>query len=166
MKVQPGHFSQVDEILLGLAAHEVLFADIGHYLFGFKDEELFDILASPDEWSAYDYQLARRVLSERGIDVDAKLLELLKKTRLQELAQPEGKQTTNVWLGYAFALLGGVVGLFIGWNMVTAKKTLPNGERVSVFSDSDRSHGKAIIALSLITMVVWALWARGGVLWD
>ncbi|GHB65358.1 hypothetical protein [Persicitalea jodogahamensis] len=164
VKVHPSRFSEVNELLHDMAADEVRFVDTSHYLFGFKDEELFDILASPDEWSAFDYQLARRVLSERGIDVDARLLALLKKSRLEELAQPEAKQTANVWIGYLFALFGGVVGIFIGWNMATTQKTLPNGERVYTFGESDRRHGKAIIVLGVVMVVVWALWKRNSIL--
>ncbi len=160
VRVQPASFSRVNELLHDTAASEVLSAEGDHYLFAFKDEELFDILASPDEWSAYDYQLARRILRERDIDVDTKLLELLKKSRMQELAQPEEKQTANVQLGYLFALLGGVVGLFIGWNMTTARKTLPNGERLFVFQESDRRHGKWITGLSVISLIFWLLFVR------
>ncbi len=161
VKVQPARFSEVNELLHDLAASEVLLAAEDHYLFSFRDEELFDILASPDEWSAFDYQLARRILSQRGIDVDAKLLYLLNKSRLQELAQPEAKQTANVWLGYLFALLGGVVGLFMGWHLATAQKTLPNGERVYVYREPDRQHGKWILGLSIITLLGWLLSVRG-----
>lgn len=161
VKVQPVRFSEVNELLHELAASEVLSATEDHYLFGFRDEELFDILASPDEWSAFDYQLARRILSQRGIDVDAKLLNLLKKSRLHELAQPEAKQTANVWLAYVFALLGGVVGLFMGWHLATAKKTLPNGERVFVYRERDRQHGMWIFGLSIVMLLVWVLSIRG-----
>ena len=161
IKVQPAQFSEVNELLHELAAGEVLLVGEDHYLFGFKDEELFDILASPDEWSAFDYQLARLILSQRDIDVDARLLDLLKKSRLHELAQPEAKQTANLWLGYLFAFLGGIVGLFMGWHLATAKKTLPNGERVSVYREPDRQHGMWILGLSIIMLIVWLLLVRG-----
>lgn len=165
VKVQPARFTDVNELLHALAASEVLLVEQDHYLYGFKDEELFDILASSDEWSAFDYQLARQILSERGIDVDARLLDLLNKSRLQELAQPEEKQTANLWLGYLFALLGGVVGLFMGWHLATAKKTLPNGERVYVYRERDRQHGKWILGLSIVILLVWILPLRGRIGW-
>lgn len=160
VKVSPNRFVQVDQILLEIAADEVHLASADHYLFDFKDEELFDILASSDEWSAFDYQLSRRILSDRGLDVDSRLLDLLKKSRLQELAQPKAKQTGNVWLGYAFALLGGVVGLFWGWNMATARKILPNGQRMYVFHSGDRQHGILIVSLSIVVMIVLVFWLR------
>ncbi|MPR32475.1 hypothetical protein [Salmonirosea aquatica] len=157
VKVQAHHFSKVSELMNELAAQAVLHASDEHYLFDFKDEELFDILASPDEWSAFDYQLARRILGERGIEIDAKMLDLLKKSRLQELAQPEEKQTNSLWVAYFFAILGGVVGIFMGWHMLTARKTLPNGQRIYMYQASDRRHGRWIMALGLVMLVIWLL---------
>jgi hypothetical protein len=155
VKVQSGHFSEVYVLLDKQAARAVVQADEDHYLFEFKDEELFDILASPDEWSAYDYQLARRILSERGIDIDAKLLNLLKKSRMEVLAQPEQKQTTYLGVAYLFSFLGGIIGIVIGWNLVTARKTLPNGQQIYAYRESDRRHGRRIMALGVIMIVVW-----------
>ncbi len=158
VKVPPDRFSEVDRLLLERAANEVLLVGADHYLFDFKDEELFDILASPDEWSAFDYQLARRVLRERGIEVDTKLLDSLNQSRLQQLAEPA--KTANIPLGYAFALLGGLLGMVLGWHLTTARKTLPNGVRLHVYSPSDRTHGMAILALGLVSLILWVLWLR------
>lgn len=163
VKVQARHFSTVSELMNDLAAQAVIHASDEHYLFDFKDEELFDILASPDEWSAFDYQLARRILDERGIDIDAKLLALLKKTRLQELAQPEEKQTVSLWSAYTFALLGGIIGIVMGWYILTARKTLPDGQRPHLYRASDRRHGPWIMALGLVMLAVWLLLKPWGV---
>lgn len=156
VKVQPHDFPRVSELMNKLAALAVLDASDEHYLFDFKDEELFDILASPDEWSAFDYQLARRILDQRGIEIDTKLLDSLKKSRLQELAQPEEKPT-SLWSAYLFALLGGVIGIFLGWHIMTARKTLPDGQRPYLYPASDRKHGPWIIAVGLVMLVVWLL---------
>jgi len=155
IKVQPSRFSEVYALLDQQAAQAVKEVAEDHYLFTFKDEELFDILASPDEWSAFDYQLARRILSERDIDIDAKLLDMLKKSRMEELAQPEEKQTAYLSAAYIFALLGGIVGIIIGWNIVTARKTLPNGRQIHVYRESDRKHGRWIIALGVVMFLAW-----------
>lgn len=58
MKVPSDKFAQVFEILNDIASKEVLEVDKTHYLFDFTDQELYDILAKPDEWSAFDYQLS------------------------------------------------------------------------------------------------------------
>jgi hypothetical protein len=58
-------------------------------LFNFSDEELFDHLAKPDEWLAFDYQLAQKILDERGKQVDKEFLNSLKKAKIETLAKPE-----------------------------------------------------------------------------
>ena len=155
VKVRSRHFSEVHELLNQQAARAVTLVHEDHYLFDFKDEELFDILASPDEWSAFDYQLARRILSERGIDIDAKLLDLLKKSRMEVLAQPEEKQASYLGVAFLFALLGGLIGMVIGWNIMTAQKTLPNGQQIYAYRESDRQHGRWIIALGFVMFLAW-----------
>ena len=40
-------------------------ADPGHYLFGFSDDELFEVVMKRDEWSSYDVALAGRILRQQ-----------------------------------------------------------------------------------------------------
>ncbi len=42
------------------------------------------------------------------------------------------------------------MGVFIGHHLNTAKKTLPNGERVYVYNAEDRSHGKWIYFIGIV----------------
>jgi hypothetical protein len=58
-------------------------------------------------------------------------------------------------VAYLFSFLGGVVGIIIGWNMVTAKKTLPNGQQIYAYRESDRRHGRWIISLGFVMFLVW-----------
>ncbi len=64
-KVTSDNFERVSEILDYVATKEIFEIDKSHYLFNFSDEELFDLLAKPDEWSAFDYQLAQKILDKR-----------------------------------------------------------------------------------------------------
>ncbi|WP_431243320.1 hypothetical protein ACQ9BO_01130 [Flavobacterium sp. P21] len=52
--------------------------------------------------------------------------------------------------GYLFSLLGGGIGMVIGYSLWTSKKTLPNGERVYSYNEADRKHGKTIFILGTI----------------
>ena len=75
VKVPSDQYAQVHEILNELAAEQVSDVDREHYLFDFTDQELYDILAKPDEWSAFDYQLAQKILQERGKQLDKDFLD-------------------------------------------------------------------------------------------
>jgi ATP-dependent Zn protease len=154
VKVPSDKFAQVFEILNDIASKEVFDVDKTHYLFDFTDQELYDILAKPDEWSAFDYQLSQRILKERGKQIDKEFLNSLRKTRIEDLAKPEEKQTNNVWVGYLFSLLGGLIGIAIGWNMMSSKKKLPNGEEIFSYQENDRKHGKRIMILGIVMLII------------
>jgi hypothetical protein len=123
-----------------------------HYLFGFTDTELYEILLKSDEWSELDYKLAQKILTQRGKSIDPDLLKGLKKQRLELLAQPEGNQKPWIFAGYTFALIGGLLGILIGYLLWTSKKSLPNGQRVYSYSEKDRTHGKTILYIGLILL--------------
>ena len=57
-----------------------------YYLLSFTDDELMEILSRPDEWGAFDYQLAQQLLMERGYEVTAEKTDQLKARRYKELA--------------------------------------------------------------------------------
>jgi hypothetical protein len=157
VKLRPEDFDAVrrleDEHSRALAA------DVApdHYLFAFSDEELFDILLRPEEWSRYDVTLARQILQQRGKEVSPEVMDLLRRRRNADLAQPEAGQSTWIMYGYFTAVLGGIVGLFIGWHLYAHRKTLPDGRQVPGFTTQDQRHGLRIMVLSAAGVVFWVL---------
>jgi hypothetical protein len=135
--------------------------DKDYYLFSFSDAELAEIISRPDEWGHLDYQLAQKILKERGKGIDDSEIELLKFRRFNELAEPES--TNDIWivLGYVasltggiFGILGGFIGILAGWSLAYWKKTLPDGQKVYVYNDQARRHGKVMIILSVVTSIL------------
>ncbi|MFC0181849.1 hypothetical protein ACFFJX_04495 [Pseudarcicella hirudinis] len=127
IKISQSDFLKANELLAEKAEHEIQEVDKNHYLFEFSDEELFDLISKPDEWSEFDYQLAKKILADRGQTINEDFLKHLNAVRIDSLSQPEKRQSGAVRAGYLFALLGGLIGLAIGWNLYTSKKTLPDG---------------------------------------
>jgi len=133
------------EIILGKNAEDIINEiDKDYYLFEFSDDELYEILVKSDVWSAFDYTLAQKLLKDRGKPVDDVLINSLKNKRLKDLSEPDGNQKYWIIGGYIFSILGGFLGLLIGYLIWTAKKTLPNGEKVYSHNENDRKHGKYI----------------------
>lgn len=154
VKIKAGDFELVNQLLKDSETENVNYADKDHYLYGFTDEELVDVLAKADEWSAFDYQLARKILTERGVTISEKMLTDLKNDRLEELKTPEPPQNSWIIVGYIFALAGGVFGIFIGWYLATCKKTLPDGERIYAYNENDRQQGKWIFYIATAVTVI------------
>ncbi len=157
IKISKGDFEKVDRLQMEISASEIESVDKSYYLFGFTDQELIEIVTKSDEWSKFDYLLAQKILKERGKEINKELLETLRRQRIEELAKPEDSQRVWVIAGYAFALFGGILGVFIGWHLKSHKKTLPNGDRVYGYLPEDRKQGGRILILGAIFMVIWTV---------
>jgi len=157
VKISQEDFARADAVLLEHTGKALDQVDKDHYLFGFSDDELYEIIAKPDEWSELDYLLAQRILKERGKPVDSTKVEKLKGQRIEELAKPAESQRLAIFAGYFLSLLGGVIGIFIGYHLHTYKKILPDGNKVYGYLPEDRRDGLRIMILGLICSFIYLL---------
>lgn len=154
VKINAVDFTRVNEILRNEEAEGVEATGSEHYLYDFTNEELTDLVSKPDEWSEFDNLLAVKILKERGINITNETIKQLNNKRLEHLKQPGVSPTFGIVVGYLVALLGGALGIFIGWYLAYSKKTLPNGEQVFNYTEADRVHGKRIFYLSIGVLIV------------
>lgn len=155
VKIQPEDFSKVDELWKSNLEIDLGQLDPNHYIFKFTNEELYEILARPDEWSITDHQLAVAELKKRGKSVDHELIAALSNQREKDLSKEEPSQMPWIIVGYFTSLLGGVIGIVVGWVIISSKKTLPSGKQVHTYNENDRKHGKIIFYLGVFFFVVW-----------
>jgi amino acid transporter len=113
-----------------------------------------EVIIKADEWSPFDFVLARKILAERGKNMSDEDIAAINEKRIAELKVPDAPQTYWIVLGYIFALIGGLLGIFIGWFLMNYKKTLPDGEMVSEYSERDRKHGKRIFYIGIVVLVI------------
>lgn len=154
LKINGGDFNKASALLADYENSFINNVEPDYYLFSFTNEELTDIISKPDEWSAFDYELSKKLLNERGVGIDKATEKKLSEHRLEELKQPEEISALGLVAAYASTLLGGIIGFFVGWHMWRSKKTLPNGEEVYSFNSNSRQHGKWIFILSVICLMV------------
>ena len=154
VKVQPDHFERINKLLKQNADENIDEVQSDYYLLNFTNGELLDVITKADEWNAFDVQLARKLLAERGEVITDEQLEDIEKERIEELKIVEPSQSSWIAAGYVFALGGGVLGFFIGWHLWTYRKTLPNGEMVYIYSENDRQQGKMIFYLSFVGLAM------------
>lgn len=157
VKINQTDFLKADAILETLSEEELQNVDDSHYLFDFSDQELLEILNKPDEWNEFDYQLAKRILKDRGNEVSSETLQMLKKQRIDDLSKPDESHRVWMYIGYIFALMGGLLGMFVGWHLITFKKTLPDGQRIYGYNESDRRHGNRIFVIGMIMFMIFIL---------
>jgi len=155
LKLKKEDFEKADEIQIQISTNLIEDLDKDYYLFKFTDQELIEVITKNDEWSAFDYVLAQKILKDRGQEISSELLKNLRKQRIDDLAKPEESQKTWIIGGYLFGILGGFVGVFIGWHLLSHKKTLPNGDKVYSYSAKDRKHGNRIVIIGSIFILFW-----------
>lgn len=153
VRLRPEDFEAARQLEDELNQHLTASASPDHYLFGFTDDELFEILVKPDEWNSYDVTLASQILRDRGRAVTPDAVRLLQRHRVAEMARPEPSQKTWIMAGYLFAILGGFLGTLIGWHLHRHRKTLPNGTEVFAYSAQDRVQGLRIFVLGIFGLL-------------
>jgi len=154
VKVMPDDFERVNEVVKENAEENIGEVESDYYLLSFTNQELMDVITKADEWNAFDVQLARKLLAERGNAISDDEIEEIEKKRIEELKVTEPSQSSWIIWGYAFAFGGGILGFFIGWHLWTYKKTLPNGEMLYGYSENDRGQGKIIFYLSFVGLAI------------
>lgn len=148
--IRQSDFEKANKMLDEKADKLLLNIDKKHYLFKFTNDELYDILAKPDAWNSMDYKLAQQILKDRDQNIDEDLLKSLRNERVAELSKPNKSQALWIIVGYIFSFAISIIGVIIGWYLWKMKKTLPNGEKVYVYSEIDRMHGKWIFFIGII----------------
>jgi len=154
IKIQQKDFEKADVILADISQQQLTSVDNNHYLYAFNDDELFDIVSKPDEWNEFDFELAKKILADRGKSITPEVINLLKQRRLNELTNPEEIHKGWIFAGYLLAFLGGLFGIFIGWQLYNFKKTVPNGKRVYAYSGENRRHGLRILLIGIIMFII------------
>jgi hypothetical protein len=154
IQLLPEDFDRVNELRNKQSEVELNEIDPDYYLFQFTDEELIDLISKQDEWSPFDFQLAQKILKDRGREVSKQEIDRLKDKRVTELSKPEKHDKGWIIIGYIFAFLGGLIGIIIGYYIVSSKKTLPTGEQVYTYSEADRKHGSYILLIAITAIII------------
>jgi hypothetical protein len=155
VKIKESDFEKVNQLLRDDESKDVTEIGKDYYLYSFTDDELMDVITKADEWSPFDFVLARKILAKRGKDLSDKDIETISAKRIEALKVPEPPQTSWIVMGYVVAFMGGILGIFIGWHLMSHKKTLPDGERVYGYTENDRRQGKRIFCISIIVLAIY-----------
>jgi len=158
IRIKKNDFEKANDILREKAKTEINEIQDDYYLLSFSNEELIYVIEKSDEWNKLDVELAHKLLKERGNEITTEQINEFRKQRVLELSKPEDGQNVYIIIGYVFALLGGLLGIFIGWHLLTFKKTLPNGNLIYAYSENDRKQGNRIVILGGVFIAIWVLY--------
>lgn len=126
-----------------------------YYLFSYSNEELQRILIEKDEWNELDVLLSEKILKERGFVIDKIQLHQQQEAYENELAEPKEASQAGIVFGYFLAILGGLIGIIIGYSIWKAKRKLPNGVQVFSYTERSRKHGLNIFTIGIVSIVLY-----------
>lgn len=148
LNIKPDDFNKANQVLEQYYLAEIEKVDPAYYIFDFTNDELKDIVSNPYDWGEFDFHLAKKILITRGIEINEAAIENQKKETIANLSKTLEVSNTRIVTGYLFAFIFPLYSLLAGLLIVNNRNILPNGQKVYVHSESDRTHGKAIVALS------------------
>jgi|ADGO01.1.fsa_nt_gi hypothetical protein len=91
LRIPQHEFRRVSELLIANTKVNLDELEKDYYLFSFTCEELENIIANPDEWSAHDYVVAVELLKRKGESLPKEKLEELRESRFEVLAKSQKK---------------------------------------------------------------------------
>ena len=121
----------------------------------FNDEELLDVIKKPDEWAVEDIVMAQSLLEKRGKHVSDEVVEAYRNKRLEEVRQPKFGGYGTIIIGYIFAFLGGVIGIFLAASLL-GKKRIFNGEKVVIYDKPTRVNAIIYLTISILDIIAIA----------
>jgi hypothetical protein len=154
-------FSRANEILDNQVLKNLSDLEADYYLYSFTNDELFEVLNKPDEWSRQDVLVAGKILSDRGIQLKQEDIRELKIKRMKELEAEEKEPRATIFSGYMLAFLFSIIGIFFGLAFLTAKKVLPDGRKVFTYNSVARRHGRNIVVISSVMIILLIVKGKG-----
>lgn len=152
--LQSHDFSKANEALDDAIIKNISLLENDYYLFGFSNNELLEIIHKPDEWSRQDFLIARKILNDRGINIDDIAINSIKKERIRELGVQERGDIFWIAIGYLIAIIGGLLSLVIALPFVLSRKTLPDGRRMFIYDTVTRRHGRNMLIIAGVVILL------------
>lgn len=154
LKLLPSDFSKADKAYADAMIVDLGVIDKDYYLFSFSNEELMEVIIKKDEWNDFDYVLALKLLKERGREITPDMLDTIRKQRLADLSRHKPFPLGWIIVGYILAVLGGILGVFIGLMLLWDTKRLPDRATIFAYDSNARSHGKIIFTIGLVMLIL------------
>lgn len=151
IKIREDRFEELNAILLTEAESELTDIDPDYYLFSFTNQELLDVVNNRNEWNYFDQALAKKLLSERRIDIP------IRTEKSSDAKIYSQIHLTDTWLivEYLLSIVFSFAGIVIGLATIFAYKTLRSGEKVKIYDEPTRLHGRIMLGLGVLRTLIY-----------
>jgi hypothetical protein len=147
VKVLPQYFEQVNALLRKEAEEQIGQVHPDYYLFQFTVTELKEVIDKPEEWNYFDRLLAAKLLKERlAIDEELPVKEEVTVPTPSRVGWPA------LIAGYVCGIVFPLYSIPMGAVVLSARRTLSNGLKVSIYDNWSQKHAGYIVGLGIVGM--------------
>lgn len=158
VQVMRGDFDRAREVMIHFAEKTEVAMHENHYFHDYTNEELLDVLKSEDDWSPEDVVYARKLLSEKNVTWDENEIFSINEAKRNEKDKTIEIPTSHYIIGIIVSILGGLLGLFYGIFILTAKKDDRYGNRIHIYGLASRKKANVLCILgsaALISAIIY-----------
>lgn len=154
IRIHPDNFEKVNNLIISELKD---LPDKTHFIHQFNENELFDVLKNPEEWSPEVLFFAKNILETKGILISEEQLETWKNQKIELLKKPLKKPNKLIQTAIFLNILGGFSGMLVGWYLQKFVRTLFNGERVNAYDEETRLIGANLFKSGLIIHLAFVI---------
>lgn len=155
VKVRQQDFRKVNELMKHEMERQVEYVRSDYYLYQFTNEELAEVVRRPDEWNYFDQALAKKLLSQRNVALEA--IPVGAVFSEEDLHQPSKLEGVWLVLAYLGAVLFPFAGVPLGAVLFRSKRTLRDGTKVPLFDVVSMNHGWVLLAIGVVRSTLFFL---------
>ncbi len=158
LKVRQQDFTNAQNVLNDYYKELANLVDKDYYLFEFTDQELLEIIYKPDEWGELDNQLAQKILADRGKGIKPEIINLRNAKRAKKISKGENASKYLFDRYNNLGIFGEFLSIFFGYDLLSSKKTMPDGKQVYTYREEDRKHGIKIFITGIVMLILWLVY--------
>ena len=126
-----------------------------YYLHELDNQELYDMLLHPKEWSRQDVIAAKIILESRHFEIREDTLAIDKARRKEKEKEKQKIRVPVLILLYLVSPLAAFLPVVAGIIIYVLKDTDTDGRKDFVFSNSYRKHGLLLAVIGILSSFAW-----------
>ena len=176
LRIPGSDFNNANKILREQINVDIQNIDPKDPMLSLSKEELLDVIARPDEWGPENFNIAKQLLTQRGVNIPENVIQNMEEERIEMLSERKPLNPMIFIFGDTIALINigfvvsrynffmalnkgvwffpGFFGIIIGILIFQSKTTLPNGERIYTYNNTALKHALIMLGLNILAWII------------
>lgn len=134
------------------------FPDDNHYMDSYSDEELIEVISTPEDWDKNDFLYAKKLIEKRGIVVSDEKIEKKKKEIQEDIKKPVKAESIMILMGYLLTILTSGIGVLIALRIKYRKNEIQDNKYGLInyyYDENSRMHANVMIGIFICWLMFY-----------